>query len=336
PRRLRPTLRLRRRLPPRTRRRLARGLSRLRGRHADGPRAEGRPRRGSAHRQDRRHARPGLRPLHRARAQDRPRGRRRRTRCPRRAPRRQGAQRRPTRYPRLRPRRRAQRRHGPRAPPPSRSAPGQGGPRRNRGQPRRHAPLPDLETRPRPCKELRAHPRPAMTSAADPRAAEFESHRDLLTGVAYRMLGSVGDAEDIVQDAWLRWREAGDIASPRGWLVRVVTRLCLDRLKSARVRREHYFGTWLPEPLVEAHAVPAPDVETDDSVSIALLLVLEKLSPVERAGFLLHDVFGYDFAEIAGILGKSQPSCRKLVSRARERVRAERPRFAADRSAHRP
>jgi len=173
-----------------------------------------------------------------------------------------------------------------------------------------------------------------MTSAADPRAAEFESHRDLLTGVAYRMLGSVGDAEDIVQDAWLRWREAGDIASPRGWLVRVVTRLCLDRLKSARVRREHYFGTWLPEPLVEAHAVPAPDVETDDSVSIALLLVLEKLSPVERAGFLLHDVFGYDFAEIAGILGKSQPSCRKLVSRARERVRAERPRFAADRSAH--
>lgn len=173
-----------------------------------------------------------------------------------------------------------------------------------------------------------------MTSATDPRAAEFESHRDLLIGVAYRMLGSVSDAEDIVQDAWLRWREAGDIAAPRGWLVRVVTRLCLDRLKSARVRREHYFGTWLPEPLVEAHAVPAPDIEIDDSVSIALLLVLEKLSPVERAGFLLHDVFGYDFTEIAGILDKSEPACRKLVSRARERVRAERPRFAANRAEH--
>jgi RNA polymerase sigma-70 factor (ECF subfamily) len=173
-----------------------------------------------------------------------------------------------------------------------------------------------------------------MMPAPDLRAAEFEAHRDLLMGVAYRMLGSVSDAEDMVQDAWLRWRDADGVDSPRGWLVRVVSRLCLDRLKSARVRREHYFGTWLPEPLVENHAEPASGGKVDESVSIALLLVLEKLSPVERAGFLLHDVFGYDFAEIAGILEKSEPACRKLVSRARERVRAERPRFPASHAEH--
>lgn len=174
-----------------------------------------------------------------------------------------------------------------------------------------------------------------MMPPADPRAVEFEAHRDLLMGVAYRMLGSVSDAEDVVQDAWLRWREARDVETPRGWLVRVVSRLCLDRLKSARVRREQYFGTWLPEPLVEGFAEsPARGAEVDESVSIALMLVLEKLSPTERAGFLLHEVFGYDFAEIAGILEKTEPACRKLVSRARERVRAERPRFAASRAEH--
>ena len=174
-----------------------------------------------------------------------------------------------------------------------------------------------------------------MMSAADPRAAEFETHRDVLMGVAYRMLGSVSDAEDIVQDAWLRWRDARDVESPRGWLVRVASRLCLDRLKSARVRREQYFGTWLPEPLVDGFAEsPARGAEVDESVSIALMLVMEKLSPAERAGFLLHDVFGYGFAEIAGIPEKSEPACRKLVSRARERVRAERPRFSASRAEH--
>lgn len=129
-----------------------------------------------------------------------------------------------------------------------------------------------------------------MTPAPDARAEEFEAHRDALMGVAYRMLGSVSDAQDIVQDAWLRWRDARDVESPRGWLVRVVSRLCLDRLKSARVRRESYFGTWLPEPLVETRAEPASAARIDESVSIALMLVLEKLSPAERAGFLLHDV----------------------------------------------
>lgn len=173
-----------------------------------------------------------------------------------------------------------------------------------------------------------------MTPAPDAHADEFETHRDVLMGVAYRMLGSVSDAQDIVQDAWLRWRDARDVESPRGWLVRTVSRLCLDRLKSARVRREHYFGTWLPEPLLETRAGPASAARIDESVSIALMLVLEKLSPVERAGFLLHDVFGYDFAEIAGILEKSEPACRKLVSRARERVRTERPRFTASEAEH--
>lgn len=173
-----------------------------------------------------------------------------------------------------------------------------------------------------------------MTPAPDARAAEFEAHRDLLMGIAYRMLGSTSDAEDIVQDAWPRWREARDVESPRGWLVRVVTRLCLDRLKSARVRREHYFGTWLPEPLVQPHTGHAAGSQVDESVSIALLLVLEKLSPAERAGFLLHEVFGYAFAEIAAILGKAEPACRKLVSRARERVRAARPRFPASHAEH--
>jgi len=167
----------------------------------------------------------------------------------------------------------------------------------------------------------------------DPHAAEFESHRDLLMGVAYRMLGSVSDAEDMVQEAWLRWRDTGSVESPRAWLVRTVSRLCLDRLKSARVQREHYYGTWLPEPLVDSLAEP-PSGVVDESVSIALMLVLEKLTPTERAGFLLHDVFGYSFDEIAGILEKSEPACRKLVSRARERVRAEKPRFAATQAEH--
>lgn len=167
----------------------------------------------------------------------------------------------------------------------------------------------------------------------DPHAAEFESHRALLTGIAYRMLGSVSDAEDMVQEAWLRWRDAGPVDSPKSWLVRVVSRLCLDRLKSARVQREQYYGTWLPEPLVDSLATE-PTHPIDESVSIALMLVLEKLTPTERAGFLLHEVFGYSFEEIADILEKSEPACRKLVSRARERVRAEKPRFDTTHAEH--
>jgi RNA polymerase sigma-70 factor (ECF subfamily) len=143
------------------------------------------------------------------------------------------------------------------------------------------------------------------------------------------MLGSVTDAEDMVQETWLRWTgtDPNAVETPRSWLVTVVSRLCLDRLKSARVQREHYYGTWLPEPLVEQSAA-SNNAQVDESVSIALLLVLEKLSPVERAGFLLHEVFGHTFEEIAEILGRPAANCRKLVSRARERVRAEKPRFS--------
>jgi RNA polymerase sigma factor (sigma-70 family) len=121
-------------------------------------------------------------------------------------------------------------------------------------------------------------------TAPEAQAAEFEAHRNTLMGVAYRMLGSVSDAEDMVQETWLRWREAREIEAPRNWLVRVLSRLCLDRLKSARVRREMYHGTWLPEPLVEP-STSGPMQEVDDSLSIALLLVLEKLSPEERRAF---------------------------------------------------
>jgi RNA polymerase sigma-70 factor, ECF subfamily len=129
----------------------------------------------------------------------------------------------------------------------------------------------------------------------EPHTHTFEAHRGLLTGVAYRMLGSVSDADDMVQEAWLRWAktDAAAIKSPRSWLLTIVSRLCLDRLKSARVQREQYYGTWLPEPLLTTAAAPTDQV--DESVSIALLLVLEKLSPAERAGFLLHEVFRYTF-----------------------------------------
>lgn len=170
----------------------------------------------------------------------------------------------------------------------------------------------------------------------DPHAAAFETHRRLLTGVAYRMLGSVSDAEDMVQETWLRWMRAdlNEVKTPKSWLLTIVSRLCLDRLKSAQVQREEYYGTWLPEPLLPEGPNSTAADEVDESVSIALLMVLEKLSPAERAGFLLHEVFGHTFDEIGEILGKSSVNCRKLVSRARERVRAEKPRFSTTNGEH--
>jgi RNA polymerase sigma-70 factor (ECF subfamily) len=139
------------------------------------------------------------------------------------------------------------------------------------------------------------------------------------------MLGSVADAEDVVQDAWLRWADADrdSVRVPEAFLRRIVTRLCLDQLKSARVRREDYVGPWLPEPMVEAE-------ETDD-VTLPLMLALERLSPLERAAFLLHDVFGESFDDIAESLGRDAGACRQLASRAREHVRAEKPRFPVER-----
>jgi len=154
---------------------------------------------------------------------------------------------------------------------------------------------------------------------------DFEAHRSFLAGLAYRMLGSVAEAEDVVQDAYLRWArsDASTIAHPRAYLARVVTRLCLDRMKSATSRREQYVGTWLPEPIVAA-----PEEPMADDLSIALLLTLERLSPLERAAFLLHEVFDMDYGEIARSLGRTEEACRQLATRARQHVRAERPRFA--------
>ena len=164
-------------------------------------------------------------------------------------------------------------------------------------------------------------------------ASAFEPHRRALTGLAYRMLGSMSDAEDVVQDAFLRWHAAprGEVAEPRAYLMRVVTRLCLDVLKSARARREAYVGHWLPEPVLDAASVQ-PDTagELAEDISVALLLALERLSPAERAAFLLHDVFDRDFSEVAAALGRSEAACRQLASRARAHVRASPRRFSAD------
>lgn len=171
-----------------------------------------------------------------------------------------------------------------------------------------------------------------MNASAVPDAvADFEPHRRHLQGLAYRMLGSWAEAEDIVQDAWLRWRDAdrGQVETPRAFLSRTVTRLCLDQLKSARARREEYVGPWLPEPLPDAGSYGAPGAgEVAHDLSVALMLALERLSALERAAFLLHDVFDLPFAEIALTLGRNEAACRQLAARARTRVREARPRFA--------
>ncbi|WP_186419979.1 sigma-70 family RNA polymerase sigma factor [Bosea sp. CS1GBMeth4] len=154
----------------------------------------------------------------------------------------------------------------------------------------------------------------------------FETHRRFLTRLAYRMLGSISDAEDIVQEAWLRWRDVARdaVEAPRAYLARTVTRLCLDQMKSARSRREFYVGAWLPEPLVEEIGA-APAAEDGLDAPIALMLALERLTPLERAAFLLHDVFNLDFAEIARTIERSESACRQLARRAREHVRIDMP-----------
>jgi RNA polymerase sigma-70 factor, ECF subfamily len=161
-------------------------------------------------------------------------------------------------------------------------------------------------------------------------AATFEPHRAYLVKIAYRMLGSVAEAEDIVQDAFLRWSTAPreEVATPRAYLTRTVTRLCVDRLKSARARREQYMGTWLPEPVVE-EAGAEPGAALAHELSVALLVTLERLSPLERAAFLLHDVFELGFDEVARTLERSEAAVRQLAARAREHVREGKPRFRA-------
>ncbi|MCE3288717.1 MAG: polymerase sigma factor SigJ [Caulobacter sp.] len=155
----------------------------------------------------------------------------------------------------------------------------------------------------------------------------FEAQRPRLKRLAYRMLGSVSEAEDVVQDAWLRWDRAGETAQePAAWLAQTTTRLCLDRLKSARSRRETYVGPWLPEPLIEEE--PVDPLERAEDVSVAFLLALERLSPLERAVFLLHDVFDQDYGQVAAALGRDEAACRQLASRARGHLKEARPRYS--------
>ncbi|MDL4819786.1 RNA polymerase sigma-70 factor [Actinomadura opuntiae] len=158
----------------------------------------------------------------------------------------------------------------------------------------------------------------------------FEEHRNLLFAVAYRMLGSAADAEDAVQDAWLRWSAAdrSDVQDPKAYLVRITTNVALDRLRSARAQRETYVGPWLPEPMLTSPDV-AEGAELSESVSMAMLVVLETLSPLERAVFVLKEVFGYPYAEIARALDRTEASVRQLGTRARKHVEARRPRFEA-------
>jgi RNA polymerase sigma-70 factor, ECF subfamily len=162
---------------------------------------------------------------------------------------------------------------------------------------------------------------------SDP-AATFEPHRRRLLGLAYRMLGSMAEAEDAVQETYLRWHEVdrGRVEDPRAFLMTTTTRICLDVLKSARARREEYVGPWLPDPVIDTAAL-APDAQTAlaEDLSVALLLALDRLSPAERAAFLLHDVFDYSFAQVAAALGKNEAACRQLAARARTHVRDNRP-----------
>ena len=172
----------------------------------------------------------------------------------------------------------------------------------------------------------------------DPQA--FTALRPLMFSIAYRMLGSASDADDILQEAYLRYQAVPpeQVVSPKAFLTTITTRLCLNQLNSARSRRETYIGPWLPEPVLTEHDerfAPAPQAELHDTLSVAFLLLLEQLSPEERAVFLLREVFAYEYAEIAEILGKEPAACRQLLSRARKRVRDHRPRFTPSPAEHR-
>lgn len=175
-------------------------------------------------------------------------------------------------------------------------------------------------------------PRPSLPT--DP----FDALRPRLFAIAYRMLGTRADADDVLQDAWLRWHQTdrAAIQSAEAWLVTIVTRLAIDRLRAAKVEREHYLGAWLPEPLVEIdERTPETAAELASELSVALLWVLERLAPEERAAFLLREAFDQDYEHIAALLGKTESACRQMVHRAAERLQQERVRFDVSKEAHR-
>lgn len=162
----------------------------------------------------------------------------------------------------------------------------------------------------------------------------FNRHRPRLQGIAYRMLGSSAEAEEVVQDAWLRWHEADQdsLDNTEAWLVSVTTRLAIDRLRTAKIQREHYVGTWLPEPLLSDSPVsPEQVLERADDVSVAFLALLERLAPEARAAYLLREVFDADYGEVAEALGKTETACRQLVHRAKVQLKDQRPRYTVAR-----
>lgn len=179
-------------------------------------------------------------------------------------------------------------------------------------------------------------PYPTET-AMDTQTALFQQHRPRLFGLAYRMLGTPSDAEDVLHDTWLRWhaQDTAALDDPEAWLVTVTTRLALDRLRRAKTEREHYTGPWLPEPLVPDAQHPEAELERGQTLTLSFLLLLERLSPEERAAFLLHEVFDYSHAEAAAILGIAEDACRQRAHRAKARLREGRPRFSVDASAQR-
>jgi RNA polymerase sigma-70 factor (ECF subfamily) len=165
---------------------------------------------------------------------------------------------------------------------------------------------------------------------------EFENHRAHLTGVAYRLLGTLTDAEDVVQETYVRFAgvDVATVRDVRGWLTTTVARICLDELGSARARRERYVGPWLPEPVTGDVLGPEDRVTLDESVSMAMLVLLESLSPAERTAFVLREVLGVPYDEVARTVGRTEAACRQLVARSRAHVRRHAPRFTADRSQH--
>ena len=172
------------------------------------------------------------------------------------------------------------------------------------------------------------------TSPADAkvsiRLATFDQYRSLLFSIAYRMLGSVADAEDMLQETFIRWQQSAEenVRSPRAFLVTIVSRLCINYLQSARAQREEYVGQWLPEPIVtDPGSDPFGIIKVDESLSMAFLVLLERLTPIERAIFLLREVFEYEYAEVAAVLGQTEANCRQILRRARQHIGAMRPRF---------